>query len=230
VLGSVVLRFFSGALIVSLLACTAPTSPPIATTVALASPTSVTIPPTAVPATVVPPTDTGLSASSTPIATGAPATPTVAAAQPTPVPATATPAPTTAPATATVAIARPTPVPPTATPIPATAGPLTASQIASTAIANAAGEECVASPPQPAKGFVGNPIHGKALYADRGCSACHGDLAQRNIGPKLAGTSLSISAVIQQLRSPRGVMQRYLPADQSDADECDVYTYVRSLK
>ena len=88
----------------------------------------------------------------------------------------------------------------------------------------------MAAPPLPVKGFIGNPARGKTLFSDRGCSACHGDVAQGLIGPKLAGTALPFSAVIQQLRSPRGTMQRYLPADQSDADECDVYTYVKSLK
>jgi mono/diheme cytochrome c family protein len=112
----------------------------------------------------------------------------------------------------------------------AASGPLTPDQIAATAIANAAGAECVAAAPQPAKGFIGNPSRGKALYASRGCSACHGDLAQGSIGPKLAGTTLSFTAVIQQLRTPRGIMQRYLPADQSDAEECDVYIYVKTLK
>ena len=202
---SVALRVFSGFVIVTLLACSAQTPPLPAPTVAQASPTSEAVPPTEVPATVVPPTDTVGVATSTPMST-------------------------TVPPTSTIEVTQPTPAPATATPIPATAAPLTASQIAATAIANAAGEECVPAPPQPGKGFIGNPVRGKVLFTDRGCSACHGDRAQGNVGPKLAGTSLLFSAVIQQLRSPRGVMQRYLPADQSDADECDVYTYVRSLK
>jgi len=50
------------------------------------------------------------------------------------------------------------------------------------------------------------------------------------VGPKLAGTTLSFEAVLHQLRVPRGVMQRYLPSDQSDADECNVYIYVKGLK
>jgi mono/diheme cytochrome c family protein len=107
---------------------------------------------------------------------------------------------------------------------------LTVPQIAATAVAQAAGEECVASGPKPAKGFIGNPTRGQSLFVQRGCSACHGDHAQGLVGPKLAGTTLSFAAVIQQLREPRGVMQRYLPKDQSDADECDVYIYVKSLK
>jgi mono/diheme cytochrome c family protein len=216
---SFILRSLYGLLIVSLLACATPTPAVLAPTVAPPTPTAEAVqptavpatatvivqPPTAAPATVVPPTDTASIPSSTPISTAAPAT-------------------------ATIAVPQPTPVPASATPVPATTGPLTASQIGATAIANAAGEECAATEPQPAKGFIGNPVRGKMLFSDRGCSACHGDLAQGNIGPKLAGTTLAFSAVIQQLRSPRGVMQRYLPADQSDADECDVYTYVRSLK
>jgi mono/diheme cytochrome c family protein len=113
---------------------------------------------------------------------------------------------------------------------PAPGAALTVQQIAATAVAAAAGEECVASGPKPAKGFVGDPVRGRTLFIQRGCSTCHGDQAQGLVGPKLAGTTLSFAAVIQQLREPRGVMQRYLPKDQSDADECDVYIYVKSLK
>lgn len=134
-------------------------------------------------------------------------------------------------ATPTPSLAIPTALRPTPAPVPATPTTvLTASQIAATAVAQAVGEKCVAAPPKPAKGFVGNAARGKVLYVERGCSSCHGAQAQGDIGPKLAGTTLSFQAVIHQLREPRGVMQRYLPADQSDADECDVYVYVRSLK
>ncbi|HEY8885704.1 MAG TPA: cytochrome c, partial [Chloroflexota bacterium] len=121
---------------------------------------------------------------------------------------------------------------PTATPLPPTAPPaaLSPNQIAATAIAGSIGEQCVASGPTPAKGFVGAPAIGKVLFAQRGCSACHGDQAQGLVGPKLAGTTLSFEAVLHQLRMPRGVMQRYLPSDQSDADECNVYIYVKGLK
>jgi mono/diheme cytochrome c family protein len=116
-------------------------------------------------------------------------------------------------------------VPPTVPP-----APLTAEQIAATAVAASIGEQCVPAPPKPAKGFVGDPARGNALFHTRGCSACHGDQAQGAVGPRLAGTTLSFEAVLHQLREPRGVMQRYLPADQSDADECDVYIYVKGLK
>lgn len=119
---------------------------------------------------------------------------------------------------------------PTTTPRPRAVRSLTADQIAATAIADSVGEQCVAAPPKPAKGFIGDPVRGKALYQERGCSACHGAQAQGDVGPKLAGTTLPFGAVIHQLRQPRGVMQRYLPADQSDADECDVYIYVKGLK
>ncbi|HLH72339.1 MAG TPA: cytochrome c [Chloroflexota bacterium] len=119
------------------------------------------------------------------------------------------------------------PRPAMATPTPAN---LTADQIAATAVADAAGEECVSAPPKPAKGFIGDPARGKVLFSQRGCSACHGDRAQGDVGPRLAGTTLTFQQVIHQLREPRGVMQRYLPKDQSDADECDVYIYVKGLK
>lgn len=134
-------------------------------------------------------------------------------------PSTIAPASSSSPTTA--------PSPPIATATSSRA--LTVDQIAATAVAESIGEQCVAAPPKPAKGFVGDPARGKLLFVQRGCAACHGDLAQGGVGPKLAGTSLSFEAVIRQLRQPRGVMQRYLPADQSDADECDVYVYLRAL-
>lgn len=111
-----------------------------------------------------------------------------------------------------------------------TGGQLTVKDIAATAVAESVGEQCVASGPKPTRGFIGDPVRGKMLYSERGCSACHGDRAQGNVGPKLAGTTLPFSAVIKQLREPSGVMTRYLPSDQSDADECDVLIYVQSLK
>lgn len=159
-------------------------------------------------------------AASTATATAAPDTPTVA------------PAPTN---TAVVSTATAAPPAPTATKAstsltPTTTTRLTVDQIAATAVAESVGEQCVATPPKPAKGFVGDSVRGKMLYNQRGCINCHGEQAQGNVGPKLAGTTLTFEAVIHQLREPRGVMQRYLPKDQSDADECDVYIYVKNLK
>jgi mono/diheme cytochrome c family protein len=126
------------------------------------------------------------------------------------------------------ATAVPTSPPPSPTATAAHAS-LSVADIAATAVADAAGEECVAAPPKPAKGFIGDPVAGRQLFVERGCSACHGDQAQGLVGPKIAGTTLPFQAVIHQLREPRGVMQRYLPADQSDADECNVYIYLKTL-
>jgi len=154
---------------------------------------------------------------------------------------------TNPPSTVTSIVSTLTPVPtvtpiPTKTAVPASATPvaptptstaradLTVQQIVATAVAESIGEQCVAAPPKPTKGFVGDPVRGKVLFTQRGCAACHGAQAQGDVGPKLAGTTLPFDAVIHQLREPRGVMQRYLPADQSDADECDVYIYVKGLK
>lgn len=179
-------------------------------------------------------TVTGSSASPTVLvedatATNPPDTATPVPSAPTVVPATvAGPSATTIPPTATALRPTATRVPATATPTPS--GQLTADQIAATAVAESVGEQCVAAPPKPAKGFVGDPARGKVLYSQRGCVACHGAQAQGDVGPKLAGTTLSFEAVIHQLREPRGVMQRYLPQDQSDADECDVLIYVKGLK
>jgi mono/diheme cytochrome c family protein len=207
-----------------ILACSAPAAPTPPSAPTAAPTNAVAIAPTSPPPSATPP-------SPLPTATTAPIPPTN----------TTYPSPQTQPSTP-ASSPYPSPVGPTSTPYPAPNAPtstaypapaaaaLTVPQIAVTAIAAAAGEECVASGPKPAKGFVGDPTRGRALFVQRGCSTCHGDQAQGLVGPKIAGTTLAFGAVIQQLREPRGVMQRYLPKDQSDADECDVYTYVKGLK
>lgn len=193
-----------------------PTAPAVATRPTPASTVVTTVAPLATPS----PEPTA-PAASTATATAAPDTPTVAPAPTnTAVVSTATAESPPAP-TATKASASPTPT---------TTTRLTVDQIAATAVAESVGEQCVATPPKPAKGFVGDSVRGKMLYNQRGCINCHGEQAQGNVGPKLAGTTLTFEAVIHQLREPRGVMQRYLPKDQSDADECDVYIYVKNLK
>jgi mono/diheme cytochrome c family protein len=212
-----------------LLGCTpaapaAPVAPPPTASLAAPSPTAAPAapsPPTAAPTDVptpLPPTPTAAVAVSAITAGTVPILPTIADT------ATTAPPPAAIPPSATVA--------PPAVAIVPTAPPaaLSPNQIAATAIAGSIGEQCVASGPTPAKGFVGDPAIGKVLFAQRGCSACHGDQAQGLVGPKLAGTTLSFEAVLHQLRVPRGVMQRYLPSDQSDADECNVYIYVKGLK
>jgi mono/diheme cytochrome c family protein len=177
-----------------------------------------------------------MAPTASPVETTVPASPTALVVATTSPPATQTPAiATSTPVPPTVVAPTVSPVRPTSTTVPATATPtsavkLTADQIAATAVAESIGEQCVATPPKPAKGFIGDPARGKVLFVQRGCSACHGAQAQGDVGPKLAGTTLSFEAVLHQLREPRGVMQRYLPSDQSDADECDVYLYVKSLK
>ena len=227
-----------------LFACASPSAPALSgegtglkTPAAAAAPTSA--PGSSPTSAVVKPTVT-LDVTPPPTAITLPATPGADAyplrALPTP-PGTAYPlyAPTPSgvaypsPAPPGTAVAYPS-VGPTRTTVTTEVAAFTVNQIAATAIASAAGEQCLASGPVPAKGFIGNPDRGKMLFVDRGCSACHGDQAQGLVGPKLAGTILSFGEVIQQLRQPRGVMQRYLPRDQSDADECDVYQYVKNLK
>ena len=207
-----------------------PTSQPVA---AVTTASTVVSAPTSAPTVPVSPSATAGREPSPTVSFVASAVPTIAPATSTEVPASPTRAVVASPvATST---ASPT-IPATSTPRPAAATvtatlvPLTVPEIAATAVADAAGEECVASGPKPAKGFIGDPARGKVLFSERGCSSCHGDHAQGGVGPQLAGTTLSFQAVIHQLREPRGVMQRYLPKDQSDADECDVYIYVKGLK
>jgi len=64
---------------------------------------------------------------------------------------------------------------------------------------------------------------------EKGCSLCHGEQAEGNIGPRLAGTQLTFDQVRQQIRTPRDKMPQFTEADVADQDIRDLYTFERSL-
>ena len=210
------------ALLLGLVACTGSASPP---------PSATTAPVVATAPAASSPTPTVLATATPLVVAATPTSQSPSSQSPTATVEAATPSPVATATTAVTATSNPPPdTPAAAPPTPTSAVKLTADQIAATAVAESVGEQCVPAPPKPTKGFIGDPSRGKVLFEQRGCSACHGGLAEGGVGPKLAGTTLPFDAVLHQLRQPRGVMQRYLPSDQSDADECDVYIYVKSLK
>ncbi len=76
----------------------------------------------------------------------------------------------------------------------------------------------------------GDPVAaGNTLFHTVGCSGCHGDQGQGNIGPKIAGTGLTVDAVLQQVRQPRGQMPPFTTAQISDDQVRQVYAYLESL-
>jgi mono/diheme cytochrome c family protein len=62
---------------------------------------------------------------------------------------------------------------------------------------------------------------------EKGCVACHGALGEGGFGPRIAGTSLSFDAVLQQIRQPRDVMVAFTAEELSDAGARDIYTYLQ---
>jgi cytochrome c550 len=71
--------------------------------------------------------------------------------------------------------------------------------------------------------------HGRELFLNNGCTACHGEQAQGQLGPRLAGTRLDFDQVLGQLREPTGGMPAFDEALISDEEAFDVYAYLREL-
>jgi mono/diheme cytochrome c family protein len=83
---------------------------------------------------------------------------------------------------------------------------------------------------------AGNAQNGKMLFADKGCSGCHGVDARGMSptenptgGPRIAPPPLAFPAFIDFVRNPSGKMIPFSPQDVSDAQLADVYAYLQSL-
>jgi mono/diheme cytochrome c family protein len=77
---------------------------------------------------------------------------------------------------------------------------------------------------------TGNVENGRRAFTNYGCSACHGYSGHGGVGPRLATTSLSISALMKYVRQPSGVMPRYATETQiSDATLTDIYAFLKSI-
>lgn len=75
---------------------------------------------------------------------------------------------------------------------------------------------------------AGSAKVGRTLFVQKGCVACHGGNAEGGMGPRLAGTTLTLEEVEQQVRSPRGQMPAY-PASQLSAEQVrSIYSYFKS--
>ena len=71
---------------------------------------------------------------------------------------------------------------------------------------------------------------GADLFVQGGCVACHGQAAEGYIGPRIAGTSLSLASVITQVRFPVTPKMTALSRRQLSDDEIAyIYAFLQSL-
>jgi mono/diheme cytochrome c family protein len=82
----------------------------------------------------------------------------------------------------------------------------------------------------------GNAQNGKMLFADKGCSGCHGEDARGMSlsesptgGPRIAPPPLAFMAFVDFIRNPTGKMIPFSPQVVSNAQLADIYAYLQSL-
>ncbi len=137
--------------------------------------------------------------------------------------------------TATVA-ATPTPAPPTSTPVPAdtavptgtfTPFPTDTPVPEDTATpAPTLTPEPTATPLLPAEP---DPALGEQLWPTLPCSTCHGQKAEGDFGPRLAGTGLSFEQVRARVRLGKGQMPAFDEDTVTDLQLQHVYAWLRSM-
>jgi len=156
-----------------------------------------------------PPAPTATAIPATPTATALLATVEPSATPLAPAETAAPPSPTTAQAadTATAVPPLPTAVPPTATPTPPTA---------------------TAVPPTPTA-VPPNAQTGAQLWPQAPCSACHGPSAEGAIGPRLAGTGLSLTQLLSTVRLGKGQMPSFSESRISDENLGHIHAWLQSL-
>jgi mono/diheme cytochrome c family protein len=75
-------------------------------------------------------------------------------------------------------------------------------------------------PPETARATVG-----AELWPNLSCSGCHGELAQGGIDPRLAGTELSLEALLLLVRTGTDSMPAYTEEQVSDLEVRHIYAY-----
>ena len=103
--------------------------------------------------------------------------------------------------------------------------------VAAALAASVAASAC-AGQAAPAAGAKGDVAAGQAAFTAKGCVACHGANAEGRVGPKIAGTSLSQSAVASTVRSGKsgGAMPAFDASRVSDEDVANIYAWLQSKK
>jgi len=83
---------------------------------------------------------------------------------------------------------------------------------------------------------AGNAQNGKMLFADKGCSGCHGSDARGMSpvesptgGPRIAPPPLAFPAFVDFVRNPSGKMIPFSAQEVSDAQLGDIFAYLQSL-
>jgi mono/diheme cytochrome c family protein len=81
----------------------------------------------------------------------------------------------------------------------------------------------------------GNAAEGQKVFAAQGCTQCHGMEAQGlsatespTAGPRIAGTTITVSSFISYVRKPTSPMPPFSAAKVSDAQLIDVYAFLQS--
>jgi mono/diheme cytochrome c family protein len=84
--------------------------------------------------------------------------------------------------------------------------------------------------PAPAAGPSGNAAAGKQTWAITPCIGCHGANAEGGVGPKLAGTALTLEEVVKVVRNGRAgtAMMAFGDAQVSDKELSDIYAWLKS--
>jgi len=84
-------------------------------------------------------------------------------------------------------------------------------------------------PTEPPTNGAPNATRGQELFFANGCNICHGDTGGGVIGPKIAGTTLTIDEVITQYRTPRALMPPFDADRVPDTDVNDIYAWLQTL-
>jgi ubiquinol-cytochrome c reductase cytochrome c subunit len=75
----------------------------------------------------------------------------------------------------------------------------------------------------------GNGENGKKLFTSFGCYECHGTVGQGGTGPRIAPTTISVSALLRYVRQPSGQMPPYSAKVATDRELTDIYEYLKSI-
>jgi mono/diheme cytochrome c family protein len=84
-------------------------------------------------------------------------------------------------------------------------------------------------PSTPALPGEADAATGQQLWPQSPCAGCHGATAEGDIGPKLAGTDLSLEEVLQRVRQGAGAMPAFTAERVSDEEVGHIYAWLRSL-
>ena len=72
---------------------------------------------------------------------------------------------------------------------------------------------------------LGDVAHGKVVFLQK-CAPCHGTRAEGKVGPKLAGTDLTVEEARAQIDNGGGIMPAKLV---TGGNEADVLAYLKTL-